>query len=177
MNYNIAMNKAELTAARREYFPDLMARVMYKNMSDTKNDFWSVMLGMNVPLTFWSGSRYSGKVEENRLKVLQAENEFSGMKNMVLNDVYDALIRMQASYNSIKLYQSTSIPQADQTLQSVLAGYQTGKTDFLMVIDAYRMLLMARLDYQMSLMNYLAGQAQLEEAVGLNFTGIAAQIH
>ncbi len=177
MNNNIAMNEAELTASKREYFPDLMAKVMYKNMSDTKDDFWSVMLGMNFPLTFWSGSRYTAKVEENKLKVIQAENEFTGMKNMVVNEIYSALVRMQASYNSMKLYQSTSIPQAEQTLQSMLTGYQNGKTEFLMVIDSYRMMLMARLDYQMSLMNYLTGQAQLEEAIGMDITDIANQIN
>jgi cobalt-zinc-cadmium efflux system outer membrane protein len=177
MNYNIAMNKAELTFSKREYFPDLMAKVMYKNMTDTKNDFWSVMLGMNIPLTFWSGSRYTARVEENRLKVTQAENEFINMKNMVLNEIQNALIRMQASYNSMKLYKSSNIPQAEQMLQSTLTVYQTGKTEFLMVIDAYRMLLMAKLDYQMSLMNYMVSQAQLEQSVGMNINDIASQIH
>jgi cobalt-zinc-cadmium efflux system outer membrane protein len=177
MNYNIAMNKAELTFSKREYFPDLMAKVMYKNMTDTKNDFWSVMLGMNIPLTFWSGSRYTARVEENRLKVTQAENEFINMKNMVLNEIQNALIRMQASYSSMKLYKSSNIPQAEQMLQSTLTVYQTGKTEFLMVIDAYRMLLMAKLDYQMSLMNYMVSQAQLEQSVGMNINDIASQIH
>lgn len=174
MQYNLAMNKFELTSARREYFPDLMARVMYKNMTETKNDFWSVMFGMNIPLAFWSGGKYRSRVEENKLKVAEAENKLIDMKNMVLDQVRQAWLRMQAGFNSLKLYTSTSIPQAEQTLQSTLVAYQTGKTEFLMVIDAYRMLLMAKLDYQMALMNYMVSQAQLEQAVGMDMANLAA---
>ena len=52
MNFTIDMNKAELSGSKREYYPDIMARVTYKNMSDTKNDFWAAMVGINIPLAF-----------------------------------------------------------------------------------------------------------------------------
>ena len=54
MDYNIGMNKSELSASKREYFPDLMARVMYKDMAYTGNDFWSLMIGINIPIAPWS---------------------------------------------------------------------------------------------------------------------------
>ena len=177
MRYAVGMNVAELSLSRREYYPDLMTKLMYKNMTDTRNDFWSVMIGINFPLAFWSSRKYTSQVEENKLRVAEAENDQDQMKNMIQYEVQTALVKWQSSYNTLQLYKSTSIPQAEQTLQSTLTAYQTGKTEFLMVIDAYRMLLMVKLDYQMSLMNYLTSLAELEQAVGMDVDKIEKYIH
>ncbi|HEX9657056.1 MAG TPA: TolC family protein [Bacteroidota bacterium] len=172
MSLGIEMNKAELSASKREYFPDLMVRVMYKDMAMTKNDYWSTMLGISIPIAPWTSSKVVSKVDENELNVKKAEEEYSNMKNMTLFEVQDALVKVQTNKNIVLLYKNTTIPQAEQTLQSTIAAYQTGKTEFLMLIDAYRMLLMTRLDYYMAVMNYMASQAQLEQAVGLEIAEI-----
>ncbi len=176
MDYNIAMNKSELSASKREYYPDLMARVMYKDMAMTNNDFWSVMIGVSIPLAPWSGGKYTSKVEENELNVERAEDDYTSMKNMTLFEVQDALVKVQTNGNLVALYRNTVIPQAEQTLQSTITEYQTGKTEFLMLIDAYRMLLSSKLDYYMSVMNSMASQAELEQAVGLDVKEIAERV-
>lgn len=176
MQHNIDMANAELVQSKREYFPDLMARVMYKDMAMTKNDFWSVMVGISLPLSPWSSSKFSSKVEENELNLRKVEEEYRNMKNMVSYEVQNALVKVQTNRNLVQLYKNTVVPQAEQTLQSTVSSYQTGKTEFLMVIDAYRMLLMARLDYHMAVMNYLASQAQLEQGVGLDIRDIEESI-
>ncbi len=165
MNFNIDMNKAELSLSKREYYPDLMARVMYKDMAMTSNDFWSVMIGVSIPLAPWSSGKYTSKVEENQLNIQKAEDEYASMRNMTLFEVNQAL-----------LYKNTVIPQAEQTLQSTIASYQTGQTEFLMLIDAYRTVLMSKLDYYMSVMSYMASQAALEQAVGMNIIEIADKV-
>lgn len=176
MNFNIEMTRAEHALSKREYFPDLMARVMYKDMAMTSNDFWSVMVGVSIPLSPWSSGKYTSKVQENELNVMRAEEDLSSMRNMTLFEVQDANVRVQTDQNLVLLYKSTVIPQAEQTLQSTIAAYQTGKTEFLMLIDAYRMVLMSRLDYHMSVMNYMASQAALEQAVGLDIAEIAKSL-
>jgi outer membrane protein TolC len=176
MSFSIDMNKAELSGSKREYYPDIMARIMYKNIADTKDDFWSAMIGINIPLAFWSSGKYTSKVEENELNVRKAEDDLANMRNMVSFEVQNALVKVQSNYNLVLLYKNTTIPQAEQTLQATLAAYQTGKTEFLMVIDAYRMQLMTKLDYHMAVMSYMASQAQLEQAVGLNIAQITERV-
>lgn len=176
MSFNIDMNKAELSLSKREYYPDLMTRVMYKDMAMTSNDFWSVMIGVSIPLAPWSSGRYTSKVEEDELNVKKAEDEYASMRNMTLFEVQDALVKVQTNQNLVLLYKNTVIPQAEQTLQSTIAAYQTGKTEFLMLIDAYRMVLMSKLDYHMSVMSYMASQAALEQAVGMNINEIADKV-
>jgi len=167
MNYNIEMYKYELKASKLEFYPDIMTRVMYKDMIDTKNDFWSAMVGVNIPIAFWSKNKYGGKVEENELNIKAAEEQFNSMKNMISYEVQNAVVKLETSKNLYELNKNTIVPQAEQTLQSTLAAYKTGKTEFLMLIDAYRMLFMAKLDFYMSEMNLMQAVSQLEQAVGL----------
>jgi len=176
MNFGIEMNKAELSAMKREYFPDLMVRIMYKDMAMTKDDFWSTMLGISIPIAPWASGKVVSKVEENELNVKKAEEEYNNMRNMTLFEVREALVKVQTEQNIVLLYKNTTIPQAEQTLQSTIAAYQTGKTEFLMLIDAYRMLLMTRLDHYMAVMNFMASQAQLEQAVGLAIPEISKRV-
>ncbi len=176
MQYNIKMNEAELAASKLEYYPDLMVQLMYKNMTGTTNDFWSTMVGVSIPLAFWSGDKFTGKVEENKINISTAEVQYNASKNMVASQVQDALVKIESDKNLIDLYKNTVIPQAQQTLQSTLAEYQTGKTEFLMVIDAYKMVLMAKQDYYMSQMNYMQSQALLEQAAGLSIGQIKEKI-
>ncbi len=176
MGYNVDMNKAELTLSKKEYVPDLMVRFMYKDMANTGDDFWALMGGVSVPLAFWSKGKFQGKVQENQLNVNRAEAEYTEMKNMILFEVQQALVKVESNKNIVMLYENTVVPQAEQTLQSTLAAYQTGTTEFLMLIDAYRMLLMAKLDYYMAVMNYMASQAQLEQAVGMDIKELSARI-
>ncbi len=176
MSQKIDMNTAELVLAKREYFPDIMFKVMYKDMADTSDDFWSTMVGVTVPLAFWSSGKFKGKVEESHLNIRKAEADYRTMENMVLYEVQDALVSVQTHRNLMMLYKEATIPQAEETLQSMNAAYQTGATDFFSLIDAFRMLLMARLDYHMSLMNYMASQAALEQAVGLRLEEICERL-
>lgn len=176
MSSGIDMNRAELSLSNREYYPDVMARVMYKDMAMTGNDFWSVMIGLSIPLAPWSSGRYTSKVEETQLNLRRSEDEYTSMRNMTLYEVQDALVKVQTNQNLVMLYKNTVIPQAEQTLLSTVASYQTGKTEFLMLIDAYRMVLMSKLDYYMSVMGYMVSQAALEQAVGMSINDIVAQV-
>jgi outer membrane protein TolC len=80
--------------------------------------------------------------------------------------VKDAQARVISSQAQIDLIQNTTIPQARQAMQAALAGYQTGKQDFIMLLDTQRMLRMAELDYQMEVMNLLTNHTYLEKVTG-----------
>jgi outer membrane protein TolC len=176
MKFNIEMNKAELKVSKLEYFPDIMGKLTYKNMSGTKDDFFSAMIGVNIPLALWSQDKYTYKVEENELNIKTAQDLLGSMKNMVSFDVQSALVKIESNRNLVELYKNTVIPQSEQTLDVTVAAYQTGKTEFLMLIDAYRTVLMSKLNYYMSVMNFMSSQAALEQAVGLSISEIKEKI-
>ncbi|MGA9364142.1 MAG: TolC family protein [Bacteroidota bacterium] len=176
MGYAIEMNRSELRLSKQEYYPDFMLRVAYKNMANTKDDFWSAMVGINIPLAFWSSGKYTAKVEEDELNVRKAEEEFRNMRNMTLFEVQDALVKVHTNQNLILLYKNTVIPQARQTLESTIIAYQTGRAMFLWLIDIYRTLFNAELSYHQSVMDFMKSQAELERAVGLSMEEIREKI-
>jgi outer membrane protein TolC len=176
MGYNIEMFKSEHALAKREFYPDIMVRGMYKNMSNTSKDFWSLMIGFNVPIAFWSKNKYQGKVNEFGKHINHAEMEYQDTKNMIGNDIQNALVIMESSRKQADEIKRYLIPQAEATLDATLASYQSGKTSFIMTLDSYRMLLMAKLDYSMSVMNTAVSEAQLEQAVGLSMNEIKERL-
>ena len=172
MREAIRMNQAELSLAKLEYYPDFMFRIMYKDMADTSKDYWSTMGSVNIPLAVWSAGKFKGKAEEKEQILRKSEQEYRSMENMVLFQIQDALVNMESNRNLLMLSKNTLIPQAEQSLQSTQSAYQTGNMDFFPLIDAYRMLLTAKLEYHMSAMKYMESQAELEQAVGLSMEEI-----
>ena len=167
MSYNVEMSRAGKSLARREYYPDLMVKLTYKRMPFAEMDAWAAMFQVNLPIAFWSGGKYRNRVQETELTISQSEEEYRAMANMTRFEVTQALTQLQTSRGTLQLYKSSLIPQAEQTLRSTLTAYQTGKVDFLSLIDSYRMLTMTRLDYYMAVMQCLKSQAELERVVGV----------
>jgi outer membrane protein, heavy metal efflux system len=176
MRFEVEMKNSEVRAAKWEYVPDLTARLMYKDMVMTSKDYWSFMVGASLPLTSWAYPKAAGRVEEMKALGKQSEASYAQMKNMVLLDVENAWLSLKTNNDLIELNRQTVLPQAERTLVSAVAGYKTGKVMFVMLIDAYRMALMARLDNYMAVMNYTVSQAKLEQAVGMSISEIGVRI-
>jgi len=176
MRFEVEMKKADIRAAKWEYAPDFTARLMYKDMVMTPRDYWSFMVGASLPLTSWAYPKAAARVEEMKASGRKSEASYVQMINMVLLDVVDAWLSLKTNHDLIELNRKNVLPQAELTLASALAGYKTGKVMFVMLIDVYRMTLMARLDYYMAVMNYATSQAQLEQAVGLSTAEIEEKV-
>lgn len=165
MSFELAMNKADLSASERERVPDLMVRGTYKQMREG-TDQWAAMFSINIPIAPWASSKYSGKIEEQTLNVKAAEQSLAEMRNMVQAEVRTAWTRSTARWQQIERYRQSMLPQSQQALESTLASYESGRVDFLSVLDSYRMLEMLKMDYYMLLGDYTVSLAQLERAVG-----------
>ncbi len=175
VNFNIQMNESALMGYRKESYPDLMVRGTYKRFAGA-NDSWGFMVGASIPLAWWSKNKYRGQMAEGRLQIDQSKSEYSYMKNLIQLELQSALANLKSNHHHVELFKNTILPQAEQTLSLTLTEYQSGLTEFLMVIDAYRTLLMAKLEYQMHLTDLLKSQADLEQAVGLSINDINEKI-
>ncbi len=168
---NVEMQRAERFSAEKEYLPDFMVRGSYKQEMDGR-DNWGMMIGMTLPFAPWSKQKYTAEKARTDANIREAQAESENMRNMVFAEVNDAVQKVESSKAQILLSEESAIPQARQTLESATASYQTGKGDFLMLIDVQRMLVMARLNYHMAVMNLLDSRSQLERAVGVSIEEI-----
>jgi outer membrane protein, heavy metal efflux system len=176
MRLETEMNRAEIRSARLGYAPDIMTRLMLKDMAMTSKDYWSFMVGVTLPFAPWSFSKAAAGVGEMEARAGGSEASLAGMTNEVLLDVRNAWLALEADGRLVDLNRGTLLPQAESALESAAAGYRTGQVMFVMLIDSWRMALMARQDYCMAVMNRAVSLARLERAVGLDVSEIAERI-
>jgi outer membrane protein TolC len=160
--------RAERGAAFWGFFPDFMVRGMYQDMRGLDGNFWSLMAGATLPIFPWALPKTVGGYEQAGANLELAEADARQTKNRVLAQLQQSLARVRSNQDSLRLTRDTILPQSEQTLESTLAAYQTGKRDFMTVLDAYRMVWTARENYVMAVKNLLVSQADLEQAVGLS---------
>ena len=168
--------KAEVALARRQYYPDLMVKLTYKDMTGTGKDYWATMAGIEIPIAPWSAGRYGGRVEEAQVGVSRAEADLDGVRLQAMLEVEAALVGVRTNRERALLFRDTLVPQAHQTLQAATAAYQANRTDFLNLLDSYRVLLQRRLDSYHAVAAYLGSLAELERAVGLPLEEIAQKM-
>lgn len=167
--------RAEASLARRQYFPDLMLKLTYKNMAIGR-DYWGAMAAIDIPIAPWSSGRYGGRIEEANFLIARAEANLDSARIQAMLDVESALVGMRTNRDRVLLFRDTVIPQAHQTLQAAVAAYQANRTDFLNLLDSYRVLLQRRLDSFHAAAAYLSSLADLERAVGLPLEEIARKV-
>lgn len=175
MQAAIEMRRAEKTAATREYWPDFTVAGSYKDMllappgthGGQLQDYWSVGVSMNVPVALWSLPKYKAGVVRSEADLAQAEAEYADLKNMLLARAQEALLKVDASREQARLSRAVLVPQAEQALASTLSSYEAGKSEFMALLDSYRMSLAAKENAEAALMRLLSSQAELEEAVGM----------
>lgn len=168
--------KADAALARRQYFPDLMVKLTYKDMTGTGKDYWSAMAGIDIPIAPWSAGRYGGRVEEANVNISRAEADLESARIQAMLEVEAALVGVRTNRDRVLLFRDTVIPQAHQTLLATSAAYQSNRTDFLSLLDSYRVLLQRRLDSFHAVAAYLASLAELERTVGLPLEEIARKL-
>jgi outer membrane protein TolC len=159
------MNQYELTAAKRERIPDLMLGGAYKSFAAMPSS-WELMLGVSIPLAPWSSGKYSGKIEEREQRVQESQAMARETEIRIRFEVHDTWIKARAHWESANRFHTKILPDAEQALEILRSQYQTGRADFLSLLDAFRMLQMFRMEYFMEVADFLGHRAELERAVG-----------
>lgn len=169
LKYRVEAAQAKLALSKKGYYPDFMLGVSYGSRQDMPNgmpraDFVSVMLSMNIPL-------YAGRKQSQA--VVQRSNELIAHEQALadtLGNIDSTISRSFADYHraseQFMLFKTGIIPQAHQTVSSMLAGYQVNKVDFLNLVRAQVTLYNFETRYWRSLAEANQALAMLVAAVG-----------
>lgn len=161
--YAVEKGREAYLLAWNEFLPDFSVR--YEQMIvDGRGEEWSGMLGLSVPIWFWTKQAQGVTEMKSELEMFRAE--YNTMENMALFDVKDSYARVESRKTLVEIYETSFIPQAEQAFKASLAGYEAGQVDFLDLLDSQRMLLEIKLDYYMTVAQLEAAKADLEKAVG-----------
>jgi outer membrane protein TolC len=164
---NLAIEKGETmyALAKKNYYPNFM--LMFERMSgQVGSGSWNAMIGVNVPLFFTD--KYDYKVKETLANIEVSEAAYEKMRNMVLFEVKDLLVKLQTAQRLENLLRTTNIPLAEQGLKAAEAGYIAGMVDFLNLIESERVLFNFKLQHYQAMTNIQKLRAQIETSVGLS---------
>lgn len=149
--------------ARREYFPNFMLSYTHRKMPEMK--MWDAMVSFNVPLYFWRKEKL--RVQEADANYQMAAASLQSMRNMVRAEVEGAFYKVEQAGRSVRIFQNTVVPQAEQSLMASRTAYENNKTDFLMLLDSQRTLRDLKLAAHQALADFGTRLAELEMAVGV----------
>lgn len=168
MEYEVQKEKAGLTLAWGQFIPDLTLSATRIHNESMNFNGWAAEAMFTFPLYFASKQNY--QLKEARANVDAAQSTYKSMQNMALFQIKEAQTKVEASQQTVDLYLTSIIPQAEQTLKAALIAYETGKVDFMTLLEAQRSLRNARLDYYKALAEYESRLADLERAVGTDLS-------
>jgi outer membrane protein TolC len=154
--------------ARREYYPDFEVMGGYFNQGSMK-DTWEFRVQMNIPIYFAHKQRLG--LEEAGAKLSEAQKSYRSQEQLLGYRIKDQHLAAQAARRLMDLYSKLVVPQATLGLESSLATYGTGKTDFLTVLANFTTILDNEMSYYESRAQYLRALAALEELAGRDATG------
>lgn len=132
-------------------------------VADSGKDAAIALFSVNIPL--WRG-KYKAAVAEAVARRDAAEAVLESQTNELRARLRMAIYRHSDAERKINLYGATLLPQARSALNVAQQSYETGKGDFLNLIDAQRALLEFELEEQRALANREQALAEIEMLVG-----------
>ena len=99
-----------------------------------------------------------------------AQESYNNILNNVKRDIRIMFADVAKAKELIVLYENQILPQAEQSLNSALSGYQVNKVDFITLLNNQITLFNFRINYYRIISEHEKSIAGIEAAVGVNLT-------
>ncbi len=162
--------RSRVDLAKKNYSPDFKVGAVYglRNGSNAdgsrRADLGSIRFSMNLPL--YTGSKQDRIVDQRNAEWMQQKYRLQDQRNQVASQVQQAVTDYHRSGEQVKLFHQEIIPQARQTVDAMLAGYQVGNVDFLNLVRSQTTLYNYETQYWSALSAANQAMARLIAAVG-----------
>lgn len=158
-----ASREAQVELRQLDRYPDFEAMASYNSMWRETEHQWMVGVGVNLPIR---RERIRAGIAEARAEAERVASERLRLQDAVRAEVRIAWARLRESRHVLTIYESRVLPAARDQVRSALAGFETGRTTFLALIEAERNQRTAELEYHQTLAQLHQRRAALERAVG-----------
>lgn len=159
--------------AEKGYYPDfkLGGAYGYRNginpiTAQKRTNLASIQLSMTIPL--YAGSKQSSAVQQRKAEAAMEQFDLEDMVNSVDAEIERAVADYRASNRQASLFKTGIIPQASQSVASMLSAYQVNKVDLLNLINAQVTLYNYETQYWKAVSSGKQALARLEAVVGSN---------
>ncbi len=162
--------RSRVDLAKKDYAPDFKVGLFYglrngdnPDGSD-RSDLGSIIFSMNLP--FDMSRKRSRAVDQRQAEWLAQKYQLEDLHNRVVTKVQQAITDYRRAGEQAQLFQQEIIPQAQQTVDAMLAGYQVGSVDFLNLVRSQTTLYNYETQYWKALSSANQASARLVAAVG-----------
>ncbi len=156
--------------AKRDYLPDFKVGAAYgfrqgeNQDGSSRDDFLSLRLSMTIPL--YAGSKQDRAVDQRTSERLARQYALQDERGRVQAIISAVLADYEQAREQSVLFETGIIPQARQTVASMLAGYQVNKVDFLNLVQSQITLYNYETRYWQALSSARQKLARLVASVG-----------
>ena len=165
---------ARLELARKDRLPDFQVGALYGFRSgdnpdgSSRDDFASFRFAMSVPL--YASRKQNRTIDQRSSERLAHRYALEDERRKVQAEISAALADYQQAREQAVLFKTGIVPQARQTVASMLAGYQVNKVDFLNLVRSQITLYDHETRYWQALSEAQQALARLTAAVGREVT-------
>ena len=141
--------------------PDFGVRAEHAQMFGMPNQ-WSIMGMITIPIVPWSSKMYSSEVKSMGFQIQAMELEKQTMELMAKRMLTEKLTMLTYEYGQYENYKKEIIPAFENNLQANLLAYKQNTGDFFVLLDAWEMVLMKKMEMMDKLFNILKLEAEYE---------------
>jgi outer membrane protein TolC len=159
----LAAREASLALAEREFLPDF-------TLVGGWDGFWQepelqsfVGLEVNVPLRL---ARRRGALDEARAALARSRAERERVEDGIRLAVHGAAVRLAEAHHLLVIVRDRRLPASRDRVAAARAGFETGRDDFLALVEAERSLRDAELGLEQARADVSRRFAELEAAAG-----------
>ena len=141
--------------------PDFGVRAQHMQMLGMPSQ-WSIMGMMTIPIVPWSSKMYSSEVKSMGFQIQSMELEKQTMQLMATKMFTEKLTMLRYENGQYQNYSQQIIPAYESNMQANLLAFKQNTGDLFVLLDAWEMLLMKKLEMYDRLFNILKLEAEYE---------------
>ncbi|MBL1353624.1 MAG: TolC family protein [Zetaproteobacteria bacterium] len=174
-NERISAARKRVDLAQLDYYPDFKLAGGWGIRSgtnpangQTRADLASIGISLNLPI--FTSTKQDRALDQQKANVAKEQFSLQDQTEAVWAETSTALADFIKTRDQASLFKQGIIPQASQTVASMLAGYQVNKVDFLNLVRSQITLYNYETLYWKALTGANQSLARLEAAIGKNIS-------
>ncbi|MDO9187082.1 MAG: TolC family protein [Bacteroidia bacterium] len=161
MSKNIRSMQLEQNLMKVGNRSDFGIRAEHMQMFGMPNQ-WSVMGMITIPIVPWSSKMYKAETNSMGYQIQAMEQGKQTMELMAKRMLAEKLTMLSYEYAQYENYIKDIVPAFENNLQANLLAYKQNTGDFFVLLDAWEMLLMKKMEMNDKLFTILKLEAEYE---------------
>lgn len=171
LQHVIAKERESIRLSRKDYYPDITLGLDYidtdkrsgASPSDNGQDAVAVGFSINLPI---NKDTYDANVRGSIASFGAALKNREDRENSLSVQLKTAIYHYEDAIRKLDLYRDTLLPKATQSLKATEASFRAGKSSFIDLVDAERVLLEFKLASERAVTDHAIRLAEIEMLVG-----------